>query len=442
MTKRIILFLWIVVLVCGDLYFLKNPSLSFLLISFIFIGLVVRCAKSPIVWLLFLLSIHALHWLFGVYFGRDVAPFDLYLFVTHIDETFDAMIGMPGLFLPPILAVGVGASLLIFLKGVRRGARRCRWIVWPLVLVLLVPMGGLHEKTKMSGIDANRRIPSVVRGPLMDVVLVIGESMACDENIVRRFQKLGGYARCIVSGAINTDVSIPLLLNGLNDPAMLERDDPRNLFALAKGNGYHTRFDSAQSAHNLRYIEPYLGLRWIDDYHDTPKLSRRPLYDMALLKGIDHLPPHPAFVVLHQIGEHAPYIFFPGAKSDDPGKNYAKSLDYSFGFYRRLIEKLDESGRPYVLMITSDHGEFRGQKGRWGHNVFTQEVYTVPFFIRFDVDPWAWYEKVRSHGDLYRYIRYLLGYGSRFDPLRSPYVVCGTMQSGEDGSIRVDPITR
>ena len=275
----------------------------------------------------------------------------------------------------------------------------------------------------------------------MDVIVVIGESMACDEKIVRRFEKMGGYARCILSGAVNTDVSVPLLLNGLDNPARLMEDDVHNLFALAHRNGFYTCFHSGQSRHNLRYILPYLGLGWLDDYEDTPKDKRAPLYDMALLKGLDNLPRRPLFVVLHQMGQHAPYTFFAGKKECDPARNYARSLDYSFAFYRKLIEILEKRARPYVLIITSDHGEFRGQKGRWGHNTFAPEVYTVPFFIRFDVDSWAWYDKVRSHGDLYRYIRYLFGYGARFVPLKPPYIVNGTMQSGEDGFIRVDAIT-
>ena len=276
----------------------------------------------------------------------------------------------------------------------------------------------------------------------MDVIVVIGESMACDEKIVRRFEKLGGYARCILSAAVNTDVSIPLLLSGLDNPARLRENDGHNLFALAHRNGFYTRFFSAQSRHNLRYIRPYLGLKQIDDYSDTPKSKRAPKYDMALLRGLKGLPDRPAFVVLHQMGQHAPYIFYPGPKSGALAERYAKSLDYSFAFYRKLIKTLETSGRPYVLIITSDHGEFRGQNSRWGHNTFAPEVYTVPFFIRFAADPWAWYDKIRSHGDLYRYIRYLLGYGARFVPLKPPYIINGTMQSGEDGSIRVDAITR
>ena len=438
--RRFALALFILLLALGDGLFLPGISPLFLLSTTLSAFLGAFCLRRAKFWLAILLALHLPLWLFGSYFGRAPTMIDLYLFFGHADETFEGLVGMGRLFLPAAAWAVLGALVLGWTTSVKpRCSPKLRLVVAIAVLALAWPWQSSPTESESSRTHRELRTPSLpVRSPDMSVVFVVGESMACDESILHRFRGLGGCAHCIVASATNTDVSLPLLFNGLDDPRSLIENDPKNLFALAKKNRFFTRFASAQSAHNLRYVFPYLGREWIDDYSDTPREKRAPHFDMILLKKVENLPDRSAFIVLHQLGQHAPYTFYSGEKEDDFQENYARSLDYSFAFYRRLIESLEKRRRPYVLIVTSDHGEFRGRKGRWGHNTFAPEVYRVPLFVRFGGGEDSDVDTVHSHGDLYRYIRFLLGYDDRFEPQKPPYVVNGTMLDRQDGFIRVN----
>ncbi len=264
------------------------------------------------------------------------------------------------------------------------------------------------------------------------------ESMKYDATVVQMLDGLGVFYKKIYAAATGTDVSLPLLLNGLDNPLQLSVTNETNLFRLARRAGFETAFVSVQTPKSLRYIAPFLQREQIDHYRSYTKAARRERYDMLLLESLREIyVQRKQFIVLHQIGAHSPYIYFPGEKSDDAAENYRRSLRYSFELYEKVIAFLKRHDRPFVLLYTSDHGEFTGEGGRFGHNVFDNRVYEVPMFITANVPLPASVERIRSHLDLSLFVRYLLGYGERFTPSAAPVVVNGTMQSREDGFIMI-----
>jgi glucan phosphoethanolaminetransferase (alkaline phosphatase superfamily) len=194
-----------------------------------------------------------------------------------------------------------------------------------------------------------------------------------------------------------------------------------------------------QSENSLRYIKPYLQLDNIDIYKSFSKLERVPKFDFFLLDELKKFDfSKKSFIVLQQIGQHSPYHYFEGKKSDNISKNYQKSVDYSFEFYYKLYTYLEKMQKPFILIYSSDHGEFSGEGGRYGHNNFDPIIYEVPMFVTSNSTLPENYKQIKSHYDLSQFLIYLLGYQKelRFEDKRT--IINGTMLSREDGFIIVD----
>jgi len=158
-----------------------------------------------------------------------------------------------------------------------------------------------------------------------------------------------------------------------------------------------------------------------------------PTFDGALLERLATLPSH-TFAVLQMIGEHAPYIYFPGEKTGERMIDYKRAYRFSILLLRAMIETLRADGRPFIFIFTSDHGELTGEGGRWGHNLFDPQVYTVPLLIVTSLDLPRHLGRIACHADLYRFVRSILGY-EPFHPIEPPYIVNGTMLDRQDGYI-------
>lgn len=98
----------------------------------------------------------------------------------------------------------------------------------------------------------------------------------------------------------------------------------------------------------------------------------------------------PFFFFLHYIDPHAPYRAPEGfnetrAKADDPVKSmgrYLEEVDFIDTCLEKVIARMDASGRPYIICITSDHGEHLGEHDLFGHtNSGYEELIRVPFVI-------------------------------------------------------------
>jgi arylsulfatase A-like enzyme len=105
--------------------------------------------------------------------------------------------------------------------------------------------------------------------------------------------------------------------------------------------------------------------------------------------------PRPYFLVAHFMDAHEPY-FAPaewrGTRSAAPGPSipgfdedrarYWEEVDYLDSQLGRVFAALDATERPYVLMVTGDHGEHLGEQSMLGHSDELYEpVVRVPFFL-------------------------------------------------------------
>ncbi|WP_457596554.1 sulfatase-like hydrolase/transferase [Hydrogenimonas sp.] len=473
-------------------------------------------------------------WVFAGFSGRLPNAIDYRLLLSHFDETLEALGGLGHFWLAPL---AVGALLVLWLWRLPRRERGSIWLSALGVAVSLyaaAPTGGGSPHRTLDG-QASREALEPLRQAACDIVLVVGESLSATPDVLARFETLGGFARPILSAATATDTSLSLYFNG-KTRLPLSPDNPNHLADLAKRNGYATTFCSAQSDRWLRHLRGFLHEAAFDRFETG--VGWGGTWDRALLHCLPGAETaKPAFVVLHQIGEHAPYRYFAGEPADDTLANYRKSLDYTFAFYREVLGRLRARRRPFVLIVTADHGEFTGD--RWGHNTFDARIYTVPFFIvtnsmastpgaddlgeeerngevergfgfEMERSPIVFGQKsgaqpegrlaytmqvcidaspcgatkakqlafavrssrspdlgrsatvrigdetnplreapsvrfvrfgtnvVASHCDLYRYVRYLLGYDASYAPCARPLRVWGTMLSGEDGFVTVD----
>jgi arylsulfatase A-like enzyme len=105
--------------------------------------------------------------------------------------------------------------------------------------------------------------------------------------------------------------------------------------------------------------------------------------------------PSPYFLVVHFMDAHDPY-FAPAewrdTRSAAPGPSipgfdaerarYWEEVDYLDSQLGRVFAALDATKRPYVLMVTGDHGEHLGEQSMLGHSDELYEpVVRVPFFL-------------------------------------------------------------
>jgi hypothetical protein len=392
-----------------------------------------------------------IHHLFYSYFQRFATSADIYNFFTHIDETFETLIFMPHLFVLPTILFLTTMTILWLLKSIKiKSHYLTSWIKYSgLILLIYINLNSLMG---LKIVDAVLNLSyqkephlSELKTPLYpiregekNIILIIGESMKYDNYVEQKLKKLGFFYKKIYAGATNTDVSLPLLINNKTDPLKLSTDNETNLFRLAKKNGYATAFISIQSENALHYIKTYLQLDFIDYYKSYNKHDRKPLFDLLLLdelKKIDFSKRN--FIVLEQIGQHSPYHFFDGNITKNPSSNYRKSIDYSFKLYNKIYTFLKSTKRDFILIYTSDHGEFSGENGRFGHNSFDPLIYEVPMFITSSKKLQLNYKDIRCHYDLSQFLIYLLGYGKDFKLNDKEIIINGTMLSREDGYIKI-----
>jgi membrane-anchored protein YejM (alkaline phosphatase superfamily) len=98
----------------------------------------------------------------------------------------------------------------------------------------------------------------------------------------------------------------------------------------------------------------------------------------------------PFFFFLHYIDPHAPYRAPEGfnetrAQPNDPVKSmgrYLEEVDFIDTCINQVVERMEKSGRPYIICVTSDHGEHLGEHELFGHtNSGYEELIRVPFVV-------------------------------------------------------------
>lgn len=393
---------------------------------------------------------------FFSYFGRHTNSSDIYLFFTHISETFETFFEVSFLFITPFIFFILST---IFLKFIFK-YNSYLFLILIIYLnfssfYLIDSIGSFFIKTfsfKQQKFKECRELKEVDKKDI-NIVLIVGESLRSDKvfnHLTPNLNKLNSNSNFIskeaISGAINTDVAIPLLLNSSTNP--LKIDKCKNLFKLAKNANFNTAFISTQSIKALKYIDEYLSREYIDFYRDS---GDKKLYDEVLLENLQEINLKESnFIVLQLYGEHSPYLRYP--KEFEKFKDYSNlksklnshynnSLIYTDFILNEIVEFFTKEIKPTYIIFTSDHGEFLGENGKYGHNQFDELIYKVPFFIYSnDVNILNKFNSSNliTHNEISKFITFLFGYEREFKlPKDKEVIVNGTMINREDGYLKL-----
>ena len=277
-------------------------------------------------------------------------------------------------------------------------------------------------------------------GPLPEHIWVIlGESVRGDRLGVYGYErdttpqlsrlKREGYLRVLPGQAatVATGSTIPLFMNGADEPGNLGEVERKtaNLFRLASASGYRTFWISAQESKLMSHV----GEQWLD-YHATREdapIDYAREGDEALLAQLDRLPAAERdFGIIHTRSVHIPYeeayerdagFTPPWPVSSEMPEQVRKSNQYdnALVYFDRLISRiLARAARlpgSTLVIITSDHGQMLGDQGRWGHNVLTPAVASIPMMLYAHPGKPAWPDTpVMTHNALHLWLAGQLGW--------------------------------
>lgn len=444
------------ILFLAIIFYLQNLIISFF-INFAFVPQILEF--MIILFLLLIISrlkyqkailyiwqfLYFIHFCFISYFGTSITYIDIYLFFTHMKETIESFSHMFSIML--IATINFIFMILIITK-VKIQKQNINPLI-PLILLitsffyLSKPHDAsfilLNELRQIHKIDTNINITKSDKPlkPLytrqINIVLVIGESMRAKEYLSEQYDFFENNPyKTIYSGATNTDVSIPLLLNGAKRPKEINLKN--NLFYLAKNNGLQTHYITTQNNQYLKYIKPYLAKQYIDSVkilatQDDNDLTHQ-IKKIKLQKS--------NFIVLQMQGQHSPYTFYPNSNlTNSIQTHYKNSMKYSNTILKKVLSHLQKNSYyPYTFIFTSDHGQLLGENQKYGHNRFEKQIYKVPFVyqstITFNI------KNILNHNDIYNLIKYQLGYLEKLTFNKLPIKIYGTMINEEDGFIQIN----
>ncbi|WP_027358427.1 phosphoethanolamine transferase [Desulforegula conservatrix] len=233
-----------------------------------------------------------------------------------------------------------------------------------------------------------------------------------------------------ISAANATRSSLPLFYNVQYHPLDMNmvKNQPANLFKLAKSQGFKTFYISAQNINCLNGVNASY-IDYVAAFDNNEDLFKQKKDDgiLELAKGLELSDRN--FIILHQRNAHAPYSsnyshrpeFNVFLIENQPREvyqvnSYDNSMLYSDWLYSEIIKyfkSLSDKWTSYVF-ITSDHGEMFGENGLWGHNHLDMENYKVPFIYYGTGKDEEFKGKMKSlgvvtHYDLGNYLAELFG---------------------------------
>lgn len=201
-------------------------------------------------------------------------------------------------------------------------------------------------------------------------------------------------ARPGIAAGVSTAVSLPLFINLLREPGQhaLLREQPYNLFRLAREAGFRTHWLSSQESKVLSF----LGSRFIDvsiTREDHP-LRFNSRHDHALVDLLGEQAWHERnFVVINLRTAHSPYEknylasrevqqAWPTSntlpREEKKSNAYDNAILYLDDVLAEIISQSEQLEGERYLLFTGDHGQLLGDGGRWGHNDLVPEVASVP----------------------------------------------------------------
>lgn len=143
----------------------------------------------------------------------------------------------------------------------------------------------------------------------------------------------------------------------------------------------------------------------------------------------------PFFLWVHYLDPHAPFLPIAREMLPEPdGNAYEREVAYTFAQVGRLLEGLAASpfGKDTIIVLTADHGEGLGERGRHGHgpDLFESTIH-VPLALHVPGCPPVLVEQPVSHTDVAPALALLAG-----APLRRPF----SLLDGVAGRTRPWPV--
>ena len=369
--------------------------------------------------------------------GHIPSPFEISLFWSHLDETFESFVSLLHLFVAPFIFF-CGAILLIFWQKPTQANFKI-FVVLACVLIF-IPFDFADSSLNMLKNIANSFVyntaqisNSIQQKPITtpkskQFIVIIGESLRSDKlslsgnhpkfspNLYKLKDELF-YSKIYANGT-NTDVALPLFFNGTQN--LHDINLGNNLFTLAKDAGFQTHFVTSQTQKYLKYIMPYIGNVGKMTILETKN-------DLDLPKQLEQINLETNnFVVFQMIGTHSPYKFYDKQFAKFPN-DYDNCVLQSDFVISKIFEFAIKNKIPTIYF--SDHGELLGETdGFYGHNRFNEAVYFVPF-LSYGIENPA---KIKSQNDIFEVLKTNLGYQK--EPNFAKIIrVNGSMITGEDG---------
>jgi glucan phosphoethanolaminetransferase (alkaline phosphatase superfamily) len=380
------------------------------------------------------------------YFGTQILPNELYLFLVEFSEIKGTLFVEYGLILMPVLFTFVPA--LIGWLAIKRakglygskilGVLFCLYFVYNPVRTFVTgnTWGRQPSTRELSGMNVylsfsyflGKILPhKIARGQNVDsknastelylsegksewdkIIVVLGESLTPHHMSLYGYERTttpfllsqsknpNFFSTTALSGGVSTDIAVAFLLNmGFGEPGSAKAAKGNHcLFKLAKEKKYTTHFLSIQSAEQLRYIAPYLCASYLDDYQtlediapNTPDhLAAKDTDLMGLLQKLINFETN-QFIMLHQRGSHGPWEMRSTEANrifthDSKINHYDNSVIEFDLFMKELYQMALASKKKILVVYLSDHGEALGQDGKWGHGQLIPAAFEIPFIVQ------------------------------------------------------------
>jgi arylsulfatase A-like enzyme len=236
---------------------------------------------------------------------------------------------------------------------------------------------------------------------------------------IEMFSGLGPLAHGILNNSGTTPADIPLLGRLFADAGWNTSAVVTNLVIekqYGPSDGFTEWYEAPGSAHvHLRRLSDSTLIGWLSNRSQftslvpllfwgrpdaqnewaTQEAERSARAARWRIKNLSQSP-RPFFLMVHFMDAHAPYhapAEFHGTRSQAPGRSFGKNndevraryweeVDYLDSQLATVVAALDATGRPYVILVTGDHGEHLGEQSMVGHSdKLFEPVVRVPFFL-------------------------------------------------------------
>ncbi len=226
------------------------------------------------------------------------------------------------------------------------------------------------------------------------MVLVVGESVRADHLSINGYQrettpKLKATQGLLTFPKISTThtytgASLPQILT---DQGQERKDEVyTSIYSVLNKANFNTYWIGNQTLENsyAPVVKTNDSVRLIDAFKSVFSFDKRK--DAALLGPFDEIIPRQSrsVISLHMIGSHwwyedrytqqqrkfTPVIdskYIPSLSAEQMINSYDNTLVYLDDFLAQVIEKLERTPIPSVMVYISDHGEQLGENGKWLH---------------------------------------------------------------------------